>query len=68
MFVPGDKLDTALSGVYKDSFRGSATRDQMQRFDEIEIKQLLLLDGTKKVAARTQPSPRIKRTPSEQCR
>ena len=42
MFVPGDNLDTTLSGVYRDSFRS----------DKIEIKELLLLDGLRKVATR----------------
>ena len=57
MFVPGDKLDAALSGVYRDSFRVSAARDPMQRSDEIEIKELLLLDGLKKIVARIPAQP-----------
>ena len=56
MFVPGEQLDTALSGAYRDSFRVSAARDPMQRSDEIEIKELSMLDGLKKIAARI-PSP-----------
>ena len=58
MFVPSSRLDPILGGKYRDSLRIRASRDPLGRSDLIEVKELQLVEGLRKVGSHIpKPAP-----------
>ena len=58
MFVPSSRLDPILGGKYRDSLRIRASRDPLGRSDLIEVKELQLVEGLRKIGSHIpQPAP-----------
>ena len=49
MLVPSSRLDPILGGKYRDSLRITASRDPLGRSDLIEVKELQLVEGLRKI-------------------
>ena len=58
MFVQSSKLDPILGGKYRDGLRIRASRDPLGRSDLIEVKELQLVEGLRKIGSHIpQPAP-----------
>ena len=58
MFVPSSRLDPILGGKYRDSLRIRASGDPLGRSYLIEVKELQLVEGLRKIGSHIpQPAP-----------
>ena len=58
MFVPSSRLDPILGGKYRDSLRIRASTDPLGRSDLIEVKELQMVEGLRKIGSHI-PQPRL---------